>query len=254
MASPTEDRAAAPAPEPSPDAAAADAAAPPAPTEEELREALERQVEADRAEFGYALGAPAVRRYAVADVHTARKALNDNVGSFFANEREAEIVTRVTDMRLVLSALSILVGIASHAAPIPFPESYNFIIGCIVGYYVLTAISIYAWRVVEGDSFLTIGVRGRPSAAAGKKKDTTQQQQPKKYVQFSSTVERFKAEYKLRAQVVQPAAFPLFPPKRVGAAVERTYFFGTFFSERGLIHPPAVRAEMDKLISDLKLA
>ena len=222
-------------------------------TPEERQAELERLVEQDRAEFGYALGNSVVRRYTVADVHTARKALNDNIGSVLANDLGAELVTGVTDLRTVISAVSIVIGIASHAAPIPFPESYNFIVGCIVAYYMLTALSIYVWRMVEGDGFLTVCVAGRTNSS-GKKGKGGATAGSKKYVQFSSSVERFKAEYTLKAQIIQPASFPLFPPKRVGAPVERTYFFGKFFSERGLIHPGSVRKEAERLLSDMKLA
>jgi hypothetical protein len=233
-------------------AATASAAAAPAPEEV-----------FDATKYGYELGNKVVRRYAVSDVHTARKALNDNIEALVVKERGGVRRRLSANTKIVVGIVSIAVGALSHLAPIPFPESVPLIIACIAIYYACCGVLLYISRIVEADSFLEVTFIPQSSrdssasgAAEGKAKVSAAQSRAAegKTVRFTASVDRFDPHYKIRAQIVKPSKVPLLASTALGKPIEKTFFFGDFFSERGLVYPPALKAEVSKILKELKVA
>lgn len=186
----------------------------------------------------YEIGCSTVRRYAVKDAHTARKALNDNLVEVLTRELGLQRSFRHTNMRLLCAMISVAAGIISHFAPIPFPENVWLLVLCIVVYYVCCGVILYISRFLERDAFF-VGSRG---GAGGK------------VLRLCSSCEQFKPQYNIKAELVTSVGW-LFPSTAgKGTSVAHEWPLGRFFTEDGLIYPPAVRTAVAELLGELKFA
>jgi hypothetical protein len=214
--------------------------------------AVPEEESVDLKKLGYALGAACVRRYAVSDLHTARKALSDNFAEYLLFSGAVQR-TSIANIRLALGAFAIFLGGLSHLAPIPFPQSVPLIVACIVLYYIGCAMVLYILRFVEGDCFFEGSFTATTSASqSSSPKGTSKPAGKAKVLRFTAKVSPFDPHYTLSVQAIEPRG--LLPPRKLGKPIERTYFFGQFFSQRGIVYPPAVESAIQDVLRNFHLA
>jgi hypothetical protein len=195
-------------------------------------ESSEDEIEID--ESRYDVGCKYVRRYTVHDVSTFRSAINDNLNVVLTNDHDLDAVTTISNVRLVVAAIGVAFAIFSHVVPVPFPDNAPILMVCIVVYYASVAVVLYMLRYLEVDAFFLGRVKGAP-----------------KLLRLTAKTAAFSPGYELKAEVLQ--AGPWYRPSKViGTAVTFQWHASRFFTERGLISPPAVQKAVADILSETK--
>ena len=220
--------------------------------------------DASHPQFGYEVGFSQVRSFQIADINTVRKALNDNISELLATETGIRRSYLLQNVRMALGLIAIACGFFSHWNPYPFPENYNIMLGCILGYYV-TCVAMYcSFRWIEGDAFF-LGYCAGGAAGGGSGKGTSSGGNRKgsggaagsagaagsKMLRLSAVAVMTDPVYTLTAEVVRLRHWWI--PAAIETSESVTFSPGAFFTQDGQIYPPPVRGAVSKLLSDLKL-
>eukprot|EP00029_Vermamoeba_vermiformis_P014552 TRINITY_DN966_c0_g1_i1.p1 TRINITY_DN966_c0_g1~~TRINITY_DN966_c0_g1_i1.p1 ORF type:complete len:193 (+),score=77.83 TRINITY_DN966_c0_g1_i1:45-581(+) len=86
------------------------------------------------------------------DTVAVKQLLDDQIIKLMNDEEDYTEDTRLSDLKLVLGAISCVLAVVSHFYPLPFPANLSLLIACSVSYFVLSAVLQYIASYIERDS------------------------------------------------------------------------------------------------------
>jgi hypothetical protein len=216
--------------------------------------------------INYELESRHCRQYRINDPRTISYAIEHNIADYLAfcgidQDR------RVSDVRLIMGFISVLIGVGTYFAPVPFYSARGMLWAGIIAYNLIGACMFYVAKYLETNAFYVtspasaLAVAGRPKgkAAADTKCDTN--------ASVAAIVDLLRGKrvrlmlepapspshhVKLTAELLDNASGNFwYRPARVlnKAAVE--FSFGECFDSRGRFFPPPMKQRLHTLLGTL---
>eukprot|EP01006_Ploeotia_vitrea_P005554 TRINITY_DN118039_c0_g1_i1.p1 TRINITY_DN118039_c0_g1~~TRINITY_DN118039_c0_g1_i1.p1 ORF type:complete len:207 (+),score=24.04 TRINITY_DN118039_c0_g1_i1:56-676(+) len=184
------------------------------------------------------------------DYVTMKRTLDEQIIKIVTDEGVYEIDKVLNIFKIVIGAIAVGFALLSQFYPLPFPKNRWLICVCAVTYFVLSGVLQLIASFVEKEVILV----SKPTSKGS-------------YVRISTNVPRFDGNFTITAESVTIPKSLLdantlvakirkqiyvYSTREVTGSESKTFWCDKYFDENGVLYPPALKADLQSLVTPLK--